>query len=199
MEKRTETKERMFQMGERVRECRQLRGLSREELVGLISDLPANQGKRRNSKQIGYIESGSRPLSSEYAALIAEALKVRSEYLQLKDNFKTEEDKMDAQLDNAFKSSEIVQSLLAQLLQGRQYSLKFLKEGTETRNGACLCDNCYAVVENGMVIALLSLEEVTGLVRETINYTKYITDNLIERAKKINGKPFKLPKEEHNG
>ena len=195
MEKGTQMQERMFQMGERVRECRQMRGLSREELTGLIYDLPANQGKNRSAKQIGYIESGSRPLSSEYAELIAEALNVRSEYLQLKDNFKTEADKMEAQLDNAFKSSEIAHSLLSQLLSGRQYSLKYLKGDTKIKEGVWLGDDCYAVVENGLVVACLSLDEVTGLTREILYYTQYITDNLVESAKKRTVKPFKLPKE----
>lgn len=92
----TKSSEYMFAQGNRLRECRKLRGLTREQLIAAVEQLPSNNGKTRSEKQIGYIENGSRPLSMEYAHLLAEVLQVRVEYLLLKDNFKTEYDRVAA-------------------------------------------------------------------------------------------------------
>lgn len=82
-----------FEVGRRIRECRKMRGLSRMELMDKIELLPDNGEKVRSEKQIGYLENGTRILSLEYANLIAQALQVRVEYLLLKDDFKTEDER----------------------------------------------------------------------------------------------------------
>ena len=88
----------MFAQGDRLRECRKLRGLTHDQLIAAVEQLPSNNGKTRSAKQIGYIENGSRPLSMEYAHLLAEVLQVRVEYLLLKDDFKTEYDRVAASI-----------------------------------------------------------------------------------------------------
>lgn len=78
------------EMGKRVKNCRKRYGLSRDQLVQRIEALPANCGKDRSTKQIEYIENGTRKLSNDYALLISQALGVRVEYLLLKDDFMTD-------------------------------------------------------------------------------------------------------------
>lgn len=72
------------EMGNRVRDCRKARGISRNKLAELIQNLPENTCHMGNEKQIGYIETGSRQLSSKYAEFISKALNVKAEYLLLK-------------------------------------------------------------------------------------------------------------------
>lgn len=94
MEKVTHNKGTMFLIGERLKSCRKAAGLSQEQLIDIIEALPDNMGKERNVKQISYLENGTRQLSPEYASLLAQALNVRVEYLLLKDDFRTEIEKL---------------------------------------------------------------------------------------------------------
>ena len=94
MEKVTHNKGTMFLIGERLKSCRKAAGLSQEQLIDIIEALPDNMGKERNAKQISYLENGTRQLSPEYASLLAQALNVRVEYLLLKDDFRTEIEKL---------------------------------------------------------------------------------------------------------
>lgn len=86
--------DKMKKMGRRLRECRKLRGLSQDGLVALVEALPENGGKVRSAKQIGYMERGCRPISAEYALLLAKVLDVDSKYLLLQTPFKSKEDEV---------------------------------------------------------------------------------------------------------
>lgn len=94
MENRTLSDDQMKEMGRRLRECRKMRKLSQQDLSYLVETLPENNGKVRSPKQIGYIESGSRRLSEEYAVLLAKALNVDSKYLLLQSPFKSKGDEI---------------------------------------------------------------------------------------------------------
>lgn len=94
MKNRTSTDDKIKEMGRRLRECRKLRKLSQQDLSYLVETLPENNGKVRSPKQIGYIESGSRQLSEEYAMLLAKALNVDSKYLLLQSPFKSKDDEL---------------------------------------------------------------------------------------------------------
>lgn len=67
--------------GKRLKECRIACGLSQEQLIEAVMKLPDNRGKERSEKQISYLENGTRPISVEYASLLAQVLNVRVEYL----------------------------------------------------------------------------------------------------------------------
>lgn len=82
------------EMGRRLRECRKLRRLSQNGLVALVEALPENGGKVRSPKQIGYMEHGFRPISAEYALLLAKVLGVDSRYLLLQSPFKNKEEEL---------------------------------------------------------------------------------------------------------
>lgn len=109
---RTQTKEEMFEAGKRVKECRLLRGLSREELVEKIELLPDNHGKDRSVKQLSYIETGARKLSKEYAFLLSQALNIRVEYFLLKDNYKTEIERIGASTTNRNEKRGLILDLI---------------------------------------------------------------------------------------
>lgn len=109
----TQSDSSMFRVGERLRECREWRGYTREKLVDIIEGLQDNNGKTRSEKQIGYIECGNRALSTEYAYLLAQALNVRVEYLLLKDDFRTEDDRIRFIAKKQYEESDAVTSLIA--------------------------------------------------------------------------------------
>lgn len=108
----TQTKEEMFEAGKRVKECRLLRGLSREELIEKIELLPDNRGKNRSEKQLSYIETGVRKLSKEYAFLLSQALNIRVEYFLLKDDYKTEIERIGASTTNRNEKQELILDLI---------------------------------------------------------------------------------------
>lgn len=85
--------ERDMEIGERIRACREGRGLTREELASVVYNLPENGGMRRSPGQIGYLERGERSLSPQWATLLSKALNVRREYLLYADDWPTVYDK----------------------------------------------------------------------------------------------------------
>ncbi len=112
MRKVTQVNPEWFAVGQQVKKCREFRGLSHDELTDRIELLPENNGKIRSPKQLSYIENGVRQLSSEYAFLIAKALNVRVEYLLLKDDFKTEGERVSAIIENKFSRPEMIEKLI---------------------------------------------------------------------------------------
>ena len=96
MSKGTRTDARRLLIGERVKECRKIMGITQEQLLDKIISLPENNGKTRSQKQLSYIENGTRELSNDYAFLLSRALNVRLDYLLLKDDYRTEEDRIAA-------------------------------------------------------------------------------------------------------
>lgn len=101
-----------LQTGERIRECRKMRGLSRKQLVDKIMLLPDNGEKDRSEKQISYLENGTRSLSLEYATLIAQALQIRIEYLLLKDDFKTEDERISYICQSDSRRTNMIEELI---------------------------------------------------------------------------------------
>jgi len=116
----TSNNKNMFLIGNRLRETREQRGFTRAQLVSAIELLPANNSKTRSEKQIAYIENGTRPLSADYAQLIAEVLNVRVDYLMYKDDFQTEADR----ISSLVNSSSTINDLIIQIMNLHHYELK---------------------------------------------------------------------------
>lgn len=161
MGKGTKNHETWCEMGRRVKECRRLKGMSRAQLVEAIESLPSNNGKDRSEKQIGYIESGARALSTEYAMLISEVLGVSVEYLQLKSDYKTQTEKSLAEFSSF--STEWRQRLNAvrvlAFLAG--YEIEIFKEENKERNIEEFLRSYkegYKICKDGKVLATCPLE-----------------------------------------
>ena len=112
MENGTKNIDDMFEAGKRLKECREWRGLSRDELIQRVEALPSNRDKVRSVKQLSYIENGTRSLSIEYATLFAQALNIRIEYLLLKDGFRTESERVSAHVGNRHTRVDLISELL---------------------------------------------------------------------------------------
>lgn len=108
----TRTDKRRLIVGERVKECRKILGITQEELLDKIISLPENNGKTRSQKQLSYIENGTRELSNEYALLLSRALNVRLDYLLLKDDYRTEEDRIAAISSNRSTSFDLILKIM---------------------------------------------------------------------------------------
>jgi len=112
MEVGTQTRKDMFEAGKRLRQCREMRGLSRAKLIEAVELLPDNHGKSRSEKQLSYLENGARSLSMEYASLLAQALHIRVEYLLLKDDYKTEIERIGACVTNRNEKRDLIIELM---------------------------------------------------------------------------------------
>lgn len=108
----TQTPEEKFEAGRRLRECREWRGLTREALVERIEALPDNRGKNRSSKQLEYLENGVRQMSNEYAILLSQALHIRIEYLQLKDNYRTEIERIGGHVSVRNEKQDLIMQIM---------------------------------------------------------------------------------------
>lgn len=87
--------------GQRLKECRELRKITQNELAMLSHCSP---------QSISYIENGRRGMSRDLAHIFAKELKIKEEYILLESDFKTdsekvkhEEDIMNAIDNSAFK------------------------------------------------------------------------------------------------
>lgn len=75
--------------GERLKACREKKGLTQLELIKEIEALPENNEKSRNEKQVSYIENGTRQISAEYARLFGKVLGVEPAYLLGESDYET--------------------------------------------------------------------------------------------------------------
>ncbi|MEE0801284.1 MAG: helix-turn-helix transcriptional regulator [Gemmiger sp.] len=161
MTKRTKFNETWFAVGQRVKECRKMRGMTRQQLVDAIESLPANNGKDRSEKQIGYIESGTRSMSTEYAVLISEALDVSIDYLQLKSDYKTETERSLAEFSN-FKTEwqqRIDAMRVLAYLAGYEINLFEQNEGPyQIEKAIENIKEGYKIIKDGKVLATCTLE-----------------------------------------
>jgi transcriptional regulator with XRE-family HTH domain len=171
-----------FRTGQRITECRKLRGLSREELVERIEALPNNNGKERSVKQIGYLENGTRQLSLEYAELLAEALQVKSDYLLLKSNFKTDEERFEDTLNKMGESASVLHKTI-QLVANRQgCEIDVIDNSSEII--AEVDDIHYVIKKNGFDIAQMSVSQYVELRNEIFHYASYLFEKLVATQEK---------------
>lgn len=134
MEKKvTQNKESMLPLndtpGKRVKECRKNKRISQRELAERIENLPENNGISRNEKHISAIENDKRPLSEEYARLIAMVLNVDHGYLLCKTNYKNFHDQIHAMHIHAGhirNSDSIRQTALTDALSAVGYTIEYV-------------------------------------------------------------------------
>ncbi|MFR4596052.1 MAG: helix-turn-helix domain-containing protein [Oscillospiraceae bacterium] len=110
----------LFSDKKRLKTCREARGFSQEELIRIVESLPDNHGKSRSVKHLSYLENETRPMSIEYATLLAQALNVRAEYLLYKDDFPTDTDRIWA----CAKTQSIRDELMEEVLEAHGYQIK---------------------------------------------------------------------------
>lgn len=154
------------------------------------------------AKQLGYTEQhmsllikGERRLTEEAARNIVKQFPdVCYEWLMGYDDFRSREEKFSYELDQAFRSREMAQSLLDHLLSRRNLTIKFLKADAQI-DGVNIGDDCYAIIENDLVVACLQVHEVSALMSEWLHYIQYLLDNEISSAKKRIPIPFRLQEE----
>lgn len=161
-----------FRVGERLRECREWRGLTRAQLVEAVEKLPDNNNKTRSEKQIGYIENGTRQLSKEYAHLLADALCVRVEYLMLKDDYKTECDRIESYTSTRGTKQDIITELMrlhGYELRDATQKIPILKneEGREYRN------TVVSLISPGGSERFLSPDDLLKILMDIDDYVEY--------------------------
>ncbi len=164
MVNRTQTQSEKFQAGDRLRECRLWRGLSRDELIVRVEALPDNKGKVRSEKQIGYIESGARQMSVEYALLFSQALDIRPEYLLLKDDFRTEAERIKAITGKAWSRQDLIRNLIA--LHG--YAINDVTSSQPIRpgeDGREYRETKFSITSAEGKVRFLSSKELNGLIK----------------------------------
>lgn len=195
MAKVTDSDKNRFKTGDRIKECRKLRGLSQAQLIEKIELLPDNHGKDRNEKQIAYLESGARTLSLEYATLIAQALQVRAEYLLLKDDYMTENDKFCASLDRMEESAKILHSVIRLAANSQGCDIESVDLTEDDDPVLVETDSLYYVFKkDGMVIAHLSLMDYSKLRNEIYHYSCYLVEKYCKQQETQLVEPYAMEK-----
>ena len=172
----------MFLMGKRLKECRIACGLSQEQLIEAVMKLPDNRGKERSEKQISYLENGTRPISVEYASLLAQVLNVR---VLLKDDFRTEHE----MFENGLSGLHDVYSNIVNLikLHGCDIQEVDLSESNDSIK-QIYSDNAVKISSRNGKVAMISHKQWRTLISEINRFVAF----------ELSGLPF--GKEgEHNG
>lgn len=129
MAKVTEKEAKNDEIGTRIKKLRKEKGWTQAELIEQIENLAENKDKSRNEKHIGYIENGTRPLSPEYAFLLAKVFNVRVEYLLGNDKYKTEAEETFYLLSNGINSARnkvvALDTLISQTIEKLNCSTEF--------------------------------------------------------------------------
>ncbi len=175
----------MFLMGKRLKECRIACGLSQEQLIDAVMKLPDNRGKERSEKQISYLENGTRPISVEYASLLAQVLNVRVEYLLLKDDFRTEHEMFEDGLRGLHDAYSNIVNLIK--LHGYDIQEVDLSESNDFIK-QIYSDNAVKISSRNGKVAMISHKQWRTLISEINRFVAF----------ELSGLPF--GKEgEHNG
>ena len=180
--------------GRRVKAIRKQLGLTQEQLAEKLEVTP---------NYLSMIETGKKPLSIRIAKKLAsltwtEGTKenppdcVRPAWIMGEDDFKTHSDEINAICDRGFQRAKILHSVISAIADDKGYSLKhFHKESAP--DGMILLRDCYAVVENGLVIALIPMDDYFNLRNEIAHYSAYLVNGLLERQKGQCIIPFEMP------
>ncbi len=173
-------------IGEKVKECREYRNLTRDQLADRINEIEGDPDAKRSAKQISYIENGTRSISPEYAFLIAKALNVRLEYLLLQDNHKTVEDAVSA----SWGKVRDEYNALLQLLKFQGFEIK---EVDSTDNGLAEhnhllewtggkpLDDAIKITSPSGNTAFISQSTWIDFYSEICDYANYRTNRLIKK------------------
>lgn len=184
MEKGTQFNGSWCDMGGRLRECRKMRRLTQEELCEAVELIPENGGKVRSAKQIGYIESGTRKLSMEYARLLAKALDVNVEYLLLESNFKTKDEEIRSRVEceaekisESFDDQRNIRICVAKFIKSLGFDITidgvwFDEDSGYFDDFGATDDFGYITLPDGKC-AELTLRDVEQLVFEIISFAKH--------------------------
>ena len=175
----------MFLMGKRLKECRIACGLSQEQLIDAVMKLPDNRGKERSEKQISYLENGTRPISVEYASLLAQVLNVRVEYLLLKDDFRTEHE----MFEDGLRGLHNVYSNIVNLSKLHGYDIQEV-DLSESNDFTKLIysDNAVKISSRNGNVAMISHKQWRTLISEINRFVAF----------ELSGLPFRT-EGEHNG
>lgn len=194
MQRGTKKGKNMFEVGRRLRECRELRGLSREQLSEKVYSL-VNDGENTISvKQIGYIECGTRTLSPKYLKLLSRALEVREEYLSLEDNYRTGEERFAAVFDGAESSTKVLHSMIELVAQSKGCEIDIIDNSDNKMEIVEISEAelFYAVRRNGVVVAHLSFEQYCHLRDELFDYASYLFEKLLGNQERKLLRPYSI-------
>lgn len=200
MKNGTQTTENMFRAGQRVKEWREKRGMSRAQLIEKIELLPDNHGKGRSDKQLAYIECGARAMSIEYASLIAQALRIRVEYLLLKDDFPTDEERLSCALDKMEESAKILHAVIRLAANSHGYEIDIV----DCAKGDDVLDIdtdplYYVFKQNGLVMAHLSLADYSELRNEIFDFASYLIKKRFDRQSRLLLRPYAVEPPDKEG
>lgn len=173
--------------GERLRNCRERMNLTQQQLIDKIYELPENNGKERNEKQIGYIENGKRMMSAEYARLFGKVLGVQASYLLGESDYKTEAARFYSVIDNMNQEGNLLYSGLCAFAMLTDYEITppNLSNTGSLENYFKEMRDGYKITKNNQTVTL-SLEEMNSFENEICDFVELKLIHLFKQKAGIN-------------
>lgn len=168
--------------GERLKICRKRMNLTHLQLMDKVCELPENNGKERSEKQIGYIESGKRQMSAEYARLFAKVLGVQPAFLLCETDYETEYYRLCALINEVNHEGDLLHTGLCALgsLTGYEIIPPNLQNTGSIDNYFKQMKTGYRI-KNGNQVVNLSLEEMNRFENEVCDFVELKLKHLFKQ------------------
>ncbi|MBR3968599.1 MAG: helix-turn-helix transcriptional regulator [Clostridia bacterium] len=173
--------------GERLRACREKKGLTQEELIMEVEALPENNGKSRNEKQVSYIENGTRQISAEYARLFGKVLGVQASYLLGETDYETEAARFYSAIDNMNKEGDLLYSGLCAFAMLTNYEITppNLSNASSIQDYFDELNNGYKIRKDNQTV-VLSLGEMNRFENEICDFVELKLIHLFKEKAGVN-------------
>lgn len=173
--------------GERLRNCRERMNLTQQQLIDKIYELPENNGKERNEKQIGYIENGKRMMSAEYARLFGKVLGVQASYLLGESDYETEAARFYSAIDNMNKEGDLLYSGLCAFAMLTNYEITppNLSNASSIQDYFDELNNGYKIRKDNQTV-VLSLGEMNRFENEICDFVELKLIHLFKEKAGVN-------------
>lgn len=159
--------------GERLRACREKKGLTQEELIIAVEALPENNGKSRNEKQVSYIENGTRQISAEYARLFGKVLGVQASYLLAETDYETEAARFYSVIDDMNQEGNLLYSGLCAFAMLTDYEITppNFSNASSLQSYFDEMNSGYKITKSNQTVTL-SLEEMNRFENEICDFVE---------------------------
>lgn len=139
------------------------------------------------------------PISLDTASRIAAVYSVRTEWVMGMDDYRTNEEYIDARLDRVQTVAEAVHSIIKSTYANENVEIKFYKKEAFEKFGVTMTEDCYALVCGGRIIGMIGLSEYLTLRQEILHYSAYLCINAKQKAERGLLNPIPLPEDLPNG
>lgn len=180
---------------ERIKELVLDSGLTRERFAETINYTPQHLSRLLS-------KTNPTPVTIDTANRIAQVYHVRYEWVMGIDDYKTDTDCMEAQVERAQAIGDAVHCLFKEYCKDNGFSIKLYEKDDLEKLGLRRYDDYspyYVVIRNDEITGMIAIKDYLELRHEILHYSTYLFDKIRQKTEKNLLKPIPLPEDMPNG